>query len=173
MCVCTLCLKSERRVAFGRQVGIVETDVLCMICASHPCLCVCVCAIAIVSKVREGRVVFGKKNRCFDRRGFIEIDGCVRVSVCVLVCEDTALAYNTCHYRSLSVLREWVCSLSLQRQRSRKLPFAVTPNAFMLLCFFQLNITFLPHTNCHRPATYTVVHSRMAYVLMGIHIALC
>lgn len=135
-------------------------------------LCVCVYSLAIVSKVEE-RVVFGKKKEIavFDRSAGIYwnwwlcvhkwVRSCVCVCVCVLVCEDTALAYNnTFHYRSVSVLREWVCSLSLrQRQWSRKLPLALwlAPNATaMLLCFFQLNIiNFLPHTNCHLSVTYT------------------
>ena len=48
-------------------------------------------------------------------------------------------------------------------------PFAVAPNATLLLCFFQLNITFLPHTNCHCNLLHTqrYTHSLTDYVLMG------
>ena len=73
------------------------------------CVCVQLCPKS------EGRVMFGKKGAVLTDGDLLKLIDCVR-GVCVLVCEDTASAYNTRHYRSVSVLCEWVCSLSL-RQR--------------------------------------------------------
>jgi hypothetical protein len=180
VCACNWVQKSEGRIMFVRQMGIIEIDVLCTIGASVcPFVCVCVCGF-IQSQGNES--CLEKRNRCFRQiyGNLLKLTVvCEWVSVCVCACvwRDRALAYNnnTRHYRSVSVLRELVYSLSLRQltvaasddDDPESYPFAVAPNASMSLCFFQLNSTFLPHTNCHSPVGYTTLRSRTAYVLMG------
>ena len=93
VCVCTLCLKSERRVVFGRQVGICwNWCVVYDLCVPSVlvCVCVCVCDCDCVQSRRETNHVWKKKIAVLTDGDLLKLM-VVCEWVCVCLCVKTQL----------------------------------------------------------------------------------